>query len=105
MRSLLAEKTDRQVLNSLRGLHVGISCDYTGRYEITGSMWNPSSREPTIDFVKATRSNLEAITEKHEQFCSRCPELRTQCWLDKPLRQYNNWANRSLDRFMKTVYN
>ena len=105
MRSLLAEKTDQQVLNYLRGLHVGISCDHPRRYFIAGSMWTPGSFEPTIEFVRVTRANLEAITEKHEKFFSKCPEIWMQCWLDKPLHQYNNWENRSLDRFMKTVYN
>lgn len=105
MRSLLSEKTDRQVLNTLRGLHVGIStCGQYGRFQIAGSMWTISSSEPTIEFVKSTRANLVEIAEEHKRFSLIFPSLGGTCWLDMPLIQHNNWMRKFGPEFVKAAF-
>ena len=79
---LLSGMSDKQILNYLRGLHVGVKHEFL--LGISGSMWTIGSTEPTLEWVKNVRKEMNLIDEI-SFFGS---------WLDRKLRQERNpWKN------------
>jgi hypothetical protein len=82
---LLSGMSDKQILNYLRGLHVGVKHDFL--LGISGSIWTIGSTEPTLEWVKNVRKEMDFIDEINFSYFS-------ESWLDRKLRQERNpWKN------------
>ena len=84
MRTLLdSGLTDKQILNKLLGMHVGVRVGADIWYqEINGSIWTIGSTIPTLDWVKKVRQNVDLIDDLSF----------FKSWLDEELVQHRNWT-------------
>lgn len=90
MRKLLASgMTDKQVLNRLLGLHVGVTVAPFHSSRILGSMWTVGCKKPTLEWVKWVRTHVKDIEDL------TLPGW--PCWLDGPLYQESNWHSPAMD--------
>ena len=79
--------TNKQILNKLLGLHVGVHVGYYiwDQY-ISGSMWTISSNIPTLKWVKEVRKSIDDIDS-----LIKLGSFSENNWLDRPLHQQHNW--------------
>jgi hypothetical protein len=97
MRKLLSSgMSDKQILNYLRGLHTGVKYDHL--LGINGSIWTIGSTEPTLEWVKNVRKDMDLI-DKLSEF-----SFFKESWLDRELCQHRNpWKNNITCELFKAI--